>query len=313
MTCRRFGVIALLPLLLAACSGDGGDAAPTTTTVGAAPTTTVAGGPCPDAIDLAYVPGGDPLQRLDLLRPDGVGCEPVPVVVWVHGGGWQTGDKANQLDPKVALWNDAGWAVASVNYRLTDLAVPEPDRVLAPDHNEDVAAAIAFLVAEADRLGIDAGRLALLGHSAGGGIVAALATDPRYLAAHDLEPTSVGCVAPLDTEGFDIAEVVAGGGQIATLYRSVFGEDPARWDELSPLTHVGEAALPDLFLVERGGPERRAQVATFATAVEEAGGAVTVVDVSGYTHGDVNRRIGDPTDELLTPPLQAFLAGCLTP
>ncbi|MGK2949238.1 MAG: hypothetical protein ACSLFP_11730, partial [Acidimicrobiales bacterium] len=86
-----------------------------------------------------------------------------------------------------------------------------------------------------------------------------------------------------------------------------------RWEELSPLTHVGEAALPVLFLVERGGPERRAQVGAFATAAEQAGGEVTVADVSGYSHGDVNRRIGDPTDEVLTPPLQAFLVSCLTP
>ncbi|MGK2949649.1 MAG: alpha/beta hydrolase fold domain-containing protein [Acidimicrobiales bacterium] len=311
MACRRLGAIVLL--LLAACSSDGGEASTTTTTSTTTSSATVAPSTCPDRVDLSYGDAGDPQRRLDLFRPAGVGCQPVPVVVWVHGGGWQAGDKANQIDPKVALWNNAGWAVASVNYRLTDLAVPEPERVLAPDHNEDVAAAVAFLVAEADALGIDADRLALLGHSAGAGIVAALATDPRYLGAHDLEPSALACVAPLDTEGFDIAAVVEGGGQIATLYRSVFGEDPAGWDELSPLTHVGEAAVPDLFLVARGTPERRAQVAAFAGAVEGAGGAVTVVDVSGYSHGDVNRRIGDPTDELLTPPMQAFLASCLAP
>jgi acetyl esterase/lipase len=309
-------------LVLGACSGGGdgsdgaGPAAASTTTEAEAPSatsTTVAEGTCPDRIDLPYLEGGDPLQRLDLFRPPGAGCEPLPVVVWVHGGGWSIGDKRNQMDPKLALWHEAGWAVASVNYRLTDVDAPEGERVLAPDHNEDVAAAVAYLLAEADALGLDAERVALLGHSAGAGIVAALATDPAYLAEHDLLPTDLSCVAPLDTEGFDITTVVADGGQAATLYRSVFGDDPAGWAELSPLTHVGEADLPDLLLVRRGGPERRAQVATFADAVEGAGGAVTVLDVTGYSHGDVNRRIGDPTDELLTPPLQTFLAGCLAP
>ena len=314
---RRASAIVLL--LVASCTRDGGGDGAGPTTVAERPattttttTTTDAAGTCPDRVDLAYLEDGDPLQRLDLFRPEGIGCESVPVVVWVHGGGWRAGDKTGQLDPKVALWNDAGWAVASVNYRLTDPAVPEPDRVLAPDHNEDVAAAVAFLFAEADTLGIDTDRMALLGHSAGAGIVAALAADPTYLGAHDLDPIALGCVGPLDTEGFDIRTLIDGGGQTVTLYRSVFGQNPERWDELSPLTHVGDAALPDLFLVERGTPERRAQVTDFADAVEQAGGTVTVADVSGYTHGDVNQRIGDPTDALLTPPLQTFLTRCMT-
>jgi acetyl esterase/lipase len=262
-------------------------------------------------VDVPYVTDAHPEQRLDLYLPPSTGCDPVPLVVWVHGGGWRIGDKANAIDTKVRQWNDAGWAVASVNYRLTDVQAPAADRVMAPSHDEDLAAALAWLHAESEALGIDPERVALVGHSAGAGIAAAVTVDPTYLGAHGLDPSTIACVAPLDTEGFDISLLIDGGGATARLYRSVFGDDPAMWDELSPLTHVGDAEPPDLFLVRRGTPARRAQVDAFADAARDAGAEVTVVDLPGFTHEDVNKRIGDPSDDVLTPALQAFLEGCL--
>lgn len=301
---RRGSLLAavLLVGVVPACSSEPDTAAPTTTTVS-----------CPERVDLldeAYL-DEDPLQALDLYQPPSVGCDPVPLVVWVHGGGWVTGDKANGMPPKIDLWTAEGWAVASLNYRLTDRTAPDGERLLAPAHNQDVAAALGWLVDRADELGIDPTRIALLGHSAGAGIVAAVGADPTYLAPEGLEPADLACVAPLDTEGFDIATVVEGGGVAANLYRLVFGTDPARWDELSPRSRLGDAEVPDLFLVRRGEPGRRAQVDAFVAAARRADVSVTVVDLPTFTHADVNTRIGDATDDLLTPALQAFLADCL--
>jgi arylformamidase len=302
---RRTVLPIVFVVLLGACASD--PSSSTTTTV--VSTTATACVPPGDQTDVAY--GADRLQQLDLYLPDVEGCAPVPVVVWVHGGGWQIGDKTHAIAPKVALWNDAGWAVVSVNYRLTDPAVPEAERVVAPAHNEDVAAAIGWLVDNADDVGVDPARVAVLGHSAGAGIVAALATDPTYLEAQGVQPSDLGCVAPLDTEAFSIAAAMDGGPTLVGVYEDAFGTDPAQWDELSPLTHVGEAPIPPLFLVTRGTAERRQNVATFADALERADGDVTIVDLPGFTHEDVNKRIGDATDDELTPALQAFLADCL--
>lgn len=304
MVCRALLVAVLV---LGACTDDPATPAADATTTS---------GPCPtraDASDVAYVDDGDPLQRLDLYLPADTGCDAVPLVVWVHGGGWSVGDKRHGIGPKVRLWNDAGWAVASVNYRLTDASVPAEERVVAPAHNEDVAAALAWLVAGSAGLGIDPDRIALLGHSAGAAIAAAVTVDPAYLAAHDVDPSVIACSAPLDTEGFDIAAAVAQGGQLAALYRSTFGTDPAAWEELSPLHHVGDAPVPDLFLVHRGTPTRRGFVDSFAAAAEQAGADTTVVDLPTFSHSDVNDRIGDPTDDQLTPALEKFLSGCLEP
>jgi arylformamidase len=261
---------------------------------------------------MAYVDGGEPLQRLDVYQPRRPVCTEVPLVVWVHGGGWRAGDKANGMDSKVQLWTDAGWAVASVNYRLTDVRAPASERVMAPSHNEDVAAAWSWLVSQSESLGVDPDRMALLGHSAGAGIAAAVTADPTYLAAHDLDPSAIACSAPLDTEGFDITAVIEGGGPTATLYRSVFGDNSTGWQELSPLGRLGEGPVPDLFLVRRGTPTRQAQVDAFEDAARGAGADVTVVDLPGFSHADVNKRIGDPTDDQLTPALQRFLDDCLT-
>ena len=308
---RRLSPLIVAFVLLASCASEG-SGSPTTT----APTdTTTAARPCVARThqrDVAYIAGDDPLQRLDIYLPEGVGCDPVPVVVWVHGGGWQIGDKGNSITQKVALWNDAGWAVVSVNYRLSDSAVPEAARVMAPQHNEDVAAALGWLVEHSAAVGIDPKHIALLGHSAGAGIVAALATDPVYLRTARLEPADLSCVGPLDTEAFSVAEAIGGGPELAKVYRVAFGTDPEQWAELSPLTHVGEAPIPPLFLVSRGTASRRNLVATFAAAVDTAGGETTIVDLPSFSHEDVNKQIGGAADTQLTPALQEFLTTCLT-
>ena len=305
---RPVAALAVLSLV-AACAGGSTSASLD------APTSTASSAACASHASLTdqpYVANGVPAQRLDLYQPPDVGCRLVPLVVWVHGGGWSVGDKRNAMAEKVSLWEDEGWAVASLNYRLTERSAPAADRVEAPTHNQDVAAALGWLVQNASRLGIDAHRIALLGHSAGAGIVAAIAADPSYLAAVDLAPADLQCVGPLDTEGFDIAAVVAGGGTQAQLYRTVFGADESRWRELSPLTHLGDAPVPDLFLVRRGEVARRAQVDAFATAARAADANVTVVDLPAFSHEDVNRRIGDPTDHELTPALETFLSTCFS-
>jgi arylformamidase len=304
----RFAAVVILVGILAACTSDPASTSATTVPDGASDASCAL---TAEQQDISYVEEGSPLQRLDLYRPPATGCDPLPLVVWVHGGGWTIGDKANSMDDKVRLWNEAGWAVASVNYRLTDPDVPERERVVAPSHNEDVAAALAWLVGHANEIGVDSDHLALLGHSAGAGIVASLATDPAYLRAVGMEPSDVSCVAPLDTEAFSIETAVSTGRVLSNVYTNAFGTDPSRWADLSPLTHVGDAPLPDLFLVTRGSAARRDLVDRFAAAAKDARANVTMVDLPSFSHEDVNRQIGDRDDKDLTPALQDFLTACL--
>ena len=103
--------------------------------------------------------------RLDLYLPKRPNA-PVPLVLWVHGGAWRAGDKAPTRAP--GTLGDA-YAVASVNYRLSDEA-------LFPAQIHDVKAAVRFLRGNADRFGLDPDRFGAWGSSAGGHLVALLGT-----------------------------------------------------------------------------------------------------------------------------------------
>lgn len=90
-----------------------------------------------------------------------------PCLIVVHGGGWDSGDRT-QLADWNEHWARKGYAVAAVSYRLAPQAI-------WPAQRDDVLAAIAWLKTNAEKLGIDAARLVLLGRSAGGQIATAVA------------------------------------------------------------------------------------------------------------------------------------------
>jgi acetyl esterase/lipase len=218
-------------------------------------------------------------------------------VVWVHGGGWVTGDRA-RLNAKRAWAQANGWTLVSVNYRLTRLSDPPGERVRYPTHDRDVGRALDWVE---DHLG--AGPIALLGHSAGAQIVSSIGTDERYTRA-DL------CgVVSLDTEGYDVAARIASGDRGARLYRAVFGNRPAVWRDASPIHHVDADDPPEL-VVRRGTLHRQQGQAAFARALRKAGVRTTVVPTPAYSHSDVNRLLGDRSDDVLTPRVEAFLDDC---
>lgn len=115
--------------------------------------------------DVAYGPDAE-RNLLDVYVPaDAKG--PLPLVVWIHGGGWRNGAKGNG-GPAIGLLRE-GFAVASINYRLSGTAV-------FPAQLEDCKAAIRFLRANAQKYGLDPNRFGVWGSSAGGHLVALLGT-----------------------------------------------------------------------------------------------------------------------------------------
>jgi acetyl esterase/lipase len=250
------------------------------------------------ALDVRYREGAD--VALDLYTPVmDEGCAPIPIVVYVHGGGFAVGDKANRIQDKVDLFTGEGWAFASVNYGLLpDSTYPEPE--------DDVAAALDWLRANAGDFGGDPARIALTGHSAGAYLVAVVATgaDP-----------GVQCAVSLDTDDFDLPAGIARGGDPAQMLLAHFGTDPAVWQEASPLHRVqrGDAGddLPSFLLVTRGTLARRQSNAQFAAAIQDAGATATVLDARPLSHEGVNEAVGADGESVVTPALLTHLEGCL--
>ena len=121
---------------------------------------------------------------LDLQTPTGAG--PWPVVVWVHGGGWQGGSRL-PIPGGVTRLLQRGYAIASIDYRLSGQAI-------WPAQIQDCKAAIRFLRANAATWALDGNRIGVMGSSAGGHLVAALAT------MGDVGTTTVGAYT-VDLEG----------------------------------------------------------------------------------------------------------------
>ncbi len=275
--------------------------------------------------DLVYaaLPEVDPeLLSLDLAvpRPAG-GCGPVPLVVFVHGGGFRRGDKARAVDgphhvgssdttvsDKVAWATGHGWAFASVNYRL--MGDPRSGSLPSawPGEAEDVAAALAWLTGHAGDYGIDPDRVAVMGHSAGAFLAAQVGADESLMTRAGGDPTSLVCVVPIDIGGYDLTTLV---DQDTTgLWPAMF-PDPEHWAQASPQLRIAERSpANDWLIVTRGLPARQAMAAAMADAVVAAGGTAEVLAADPLTHNEANAVIGSTDDRVVTPTLTPFLAEC---
>jgi acetyl esterase/lipase len=118
-------------------------------------------------LDLEYGRFGNESLRLDLYLPEGQG--PFPLIVWIHGGGWASGDKDLSPNSPQIRQTNRGYAVASINYRLSHQAK-------FPAQIEDCKAAVRWLRAHAGQYKLDPARIAAWGASAGGHLAALLGT-----------------------------------------------------------------------------------------------------------------------------------------
>lgn len=308
---RKFvSVISSVSILAVGCSGGGSKSSPPP---GPTPTSVSSCAQVGLPATVAYnaVPGVDRnLTSLDIFASRAT-CE-APVVMWVHGGGYQIGDKSNQVKDKVVLFNDHGWIFVSVNYRLTKPG--QPGSAQYPDHYDDVASAVAWVHAHIADYGGNPSRIALFGHSAGADIVANVAVNPTYLQRQGLGLSAIRCAGPLDTEGFD--KVAAGArdpdGE-KQQWKAALGNNPRYLTQTSAalLARPG-IGIPRMIGVVRGTPQRQEIETAFLDRLRAAGVPTTSIDARSLTHGQVNNQIGAAHDKVMTPPLVDFLRNCFT-
>lgn len=253
------------------------------------------------------------LQSLDVHMPEiSQPCEGVPIVIWVHGGAWMIGDKS-QIGYKAKHFNSLGYGFISVNYRLSPNITTEaeltPDRIQFPDHPTDVGAAVGWIYKNIRMYGGNPDKLALLGHSAGAHLAALVALNQSYITqtTPQWSAKSLRCVGSYDTEAYDVTTAIqeATGSQLL-FYRNAFGTEASNWAAASPINHVKNLELP-FQLARRGNAQRQNILRRFKDALETQKNSVSIIEASALSHEEVNRVIGNPTDQIMTPQVTKFL------
>lgn len=261
--------------------------------------------------DIPYGDPSEPRQVLDVYAPPG--AKGLPVVFWIHGGGWQTGDKSSvQLKPRAFV--DRGFVFVATNYRL----LPGVDMETIV---RDVARSIRWVHGHIAEYGGDPGRLLVMGHSAGAQLAALICTDDRYLRAEGLSLAIIkGCI-PVDGDTYDVPAIIEtaetrrrvhGQPQAKFGHREKFGNDPAKHRDLSAVTHVarGKGIPPFLILHVADHPDTSAQAQRLADALKAAGVRATVFGARETTHNKINADLG-MADDPATKALFQFVGDAL--
>ncbi|RJG10741.1 alpha/beta hydrolase [Massilia cavernae] len=204
--------------------------------------------------NITYASHGQRGLQIDLYLPAERGGKAVPAIVFVHGGGWRSGVRDN-FAPMAIRMAERGYAAATVSYRLS----PEA-RYPAAIH--DVKAAVRWMRANAQRYGVDAGKIAVGGGSAGGQI-ASLVGVTNDLGRFDPGSAQQGAVssavqAIVNIDGLsdftseearkyedDPAKQPSSAG---AWFGGRYAEKEALWREASPISHVTAKTPPVLFI-----------------------------------------------------------------
>ena len=263
--------------------------------------------------DLPYVEKGHERQVLDVYSPPD--AKHLPVVFWIHGGGWQAGDKTSvQVKPQAFV--DRGFVFVAMNYRL--LPHVEMGEII-----RDIAKSAHWVHDHIAEHGGDPARVLVMGHSAGAQLAALICTDDRYLKAEGLSLAMIkGCV-PVDGDTFDIPAIITTAEirrrvhnlpQAKFGHREKFGNDPEKHIDFSAVTHVakGKGIPPFLILHVGEHPDTSAQAQRLEAALKEAAIPVRRLGVSDTTHGRINENLGT-ADDPATKALFEFVAEALQP
>ena len=241
--------------------------------------------------DVAY--GPDPLQRFDVYLPSRMAG--APLIFYVHGGGWRRGDKAapNLVDSKQARWTRAGAIVVSANYRLLPDAAPLQQA-------RDVASALAAAQATVAKLGGDADKAVLIGHSAGAHLVALLDASPALAREAGARPWKGSIL--LDSAAVDVVAIMS--APHLPLYDQAFGGDPAQWRASSPAQLLHAAGAPILAVCSSLRRQSCAQNEAFLQKAARLGTRTQLLP-EALTHGQINQLLGE--DNAYTRAVEAFI------
>jgi acetyl esterase/lipase len=243
--------------------------------------------------DIAYSDAKDAdkvKHKLDLYLPEGQ--KDFPVLFFVHGGGWRGGDRkgAARLGKMFAKH---GIGTVAISYRLSP-------KVKHPAHIQDVAKAFAWTHKNIAKHGGKADQIFISGHSAGGHLVALLATDPSYLKAEGLSLADIKGVIPISG-----VYVIRPNQR----FEAIFGTDAEIVKKASPMEHV-KGKLPP-FLIAYASKDLGAiggMSEQFGKALKKAKVETDVLKIEDRNHGSIVGTAVASDDDPLTQAMLKFIA-----
>lgn len=260
--------------------------------------------------DIAYAEPKNQRQTLDVYAP--AAAKNLPVVVWIHGGGWRAGDKT-EVATKPLAFTRKGLVFVAMNYRF----VPN---VTMDTIVRDIAKSVRWVHDHIGQRGGDPNRTLLMGHSAGAQLAALVCIDDRFLKAEGLSLAILkGCV-PVDGDTYDVPLQIAttaarrkslGQPDPKLGYPEKFGP-PDRQRDLSAVRHIARSKgiPPFLILHVADHTDTTAQAHRLWSELQEAGVPAKTFGASGTDHVKLDRDLGVPGDPA-TAELFAFVEAAL--
>ena len=226
--------------------------------------------------NIAY--GGHPQQKLDVYQPSEP-CDQCPVLIWLYGGAWSSGDKD--------LYTFVGEAFAAAGMVVVIPDYRQYPGNLFPDFINDAAAALSWVKENISDYGGNAEKLNLMGHSAGAHISMMLAFDPQYLARVEMPTSSIRAVIGL-AGPYDFLPIRE------AYIRKIFSTAKPL-ESSQPISFASAAAPPVLLAMglkdKRVDPQNSVRM---ATAIEAQGGRVQVISYPDIGHSKILLSLSRP-------------------
>lgn len=236
------------------------------------------------------------LQSLDVYAPANVpASEHLPVVLFMHGGGWRCSDKNDPLGVHANVCKALagnGIVAVNVNYRLSPSAKH-------PQHVRDAAVAVCWALDSISSFGGDREKLFLSGHSAGGHLAALLALDAKYLNDAGVSVEAIRGVMGIC--GIYNLHHFASRNWMAEylMTRAAFGKAKPQRTEASPVHYVREGAPAFLLLNAQHDERLEEEAEELAYLLRARGGEAETAIVGGTNHFSILSLVGNGDDTLI--------------
>lgn len=252
-----------------------------------------------DEFDISYGNG-----TLDI---HGVTCNSrnlAPVLVFIHGGGWNSGDKTCWSKNQYEYFRKNGIISISVNYSLTD---SKTNKNFHPTHINDIAAATKWIYDNIEDYGGNRKNLYIMGHSSGAHLVALLSTNEKYLHQHGLKTRNIRGIILLDVGRYlskkDIVFLRLESksspfiNEIYKVWTDAFGKDSTMWADALPADCINQQLYtPPILLIHSDLPFRLNANKEFEGLLLKAEKDVERLMVPDLDHMAFVTYLGTPSD-----------------